>query len=117
MKTTWLSSVWYWRVAVFECISDAFIAGAMVWCAAVANEDWGAISGTARHVIEVSVVIAILKVVRSFLSTTAQVLKDQMPIAEPGQTVTRKQTDSLATTETKVEITPKTNEIIPPITP
>lgn len=93
--------MWYWRIAVFECISDAFIAGAMVWMAAVSNQDWSAIPKTARQVIIVSTAIAVIKVIRSFLSTTAQLLKDQMPIPEPGETVTRKQTDQI-----KVEPTP-----------
>lgn len=77
-KNLW-GNIWYWRLAIFEVITDAFIAGAMVWMAAIANEDWSMLSPTARAVVKVSVAVAMVKVVKSFLSTTLQTLKDNQP--------------------------------------
>lgn len=83
MNKTWMQSMWYWRLATFECLSDMFIAGAMVWLAAVADTEWDKLSTTAKHVVEVSAVIAAIKVMKSFLSTTKQDLKDELP-EQPG---------------------------------
>lgn len=69
--------IWFWRLAIFECLSDAFVAGAMVWMAAVANQSWQDIDPTAKAVIKVSV--AVVKVIKSFLSTTMATLKQNAP--------------------------------------
>ena len=52
----------------------------MVWMAAVADKEWDELSPTARHIIWVSASIALLKVVKSFLSNTMAILKEARPI-------------------------------------
>ena len=71
-----LANFWYWRLAIFECATDAYIAGAMVWMAAIADKEWGSLSPTAKHLIMVAVSVAALKIVKSFLSNTMNLLKN-----------------------------------------
>lgn len=101
MKKNWYQSLWYWRLAVFECLTDAFIAGAMVFISAVANQDWDQLPHTAKITIKLCTIVAVLKVVKSFLSTTISVLQQQMPMPE-----------GIATHQ---EITTKTTVDNPPI--
>lgn len=77
---SWTQSLWYWRLAIFECLTDAFIAGSMVWISSVQDTEWEKLSLTARHTIVVCIIVAMLKVVKSFLSTTISVLQDAMPL-------------------------------------
>lgn len=81
-QKTWTQSLWYWRLAIFECLTDAFIAGSMVWISAVANQDWEQLPHTAKVTIELCTVVAMLKVIKSFLSTTIAMLQDSMPLPE-----------------------------------
>lgn len=78
-------SLWYWRLAIFECVMDAYIAGAMVWMSAIADKEWSDLTPTARHAIWVLVSISVLKSIKSFVSTTVQVLKEAKPKAEAVQ--------------------------------
>jgi len=113
MQKTWFQSLWYWRLAFFECITDALIAGAMVWIAAVANQDWSTMQRTPKEVIIVSVVIAMIKVVKSFLSTTITVLQDNMPL-QPGIAEHKETTETVKTVvETPAAPLPQT----PPVPP
>lgn len=75
----WFKNAWYWKLAIFECFSDAFITGAMVWMAAVANQNWEDLPPTAKTIIKLSVLVAVVKTIKSFTSTTMQVLKDNRP--------------------------------------
>ena len=86
-QKTWFQSIWYWRLGTFECGTDMYITAACVWLAAVADKDWDQLSPTARHVIWVSMSVAAIKVMKAWLSTTKQDLKDELP-EQPGiQTV------------------------------
>lgn len=110
--------MWYWRLAIFECVTDAFIAMSMVWVAAVADKAWTDLSPTARHVIEISAVVAGLKVVKSFLSTTMQVLKSEMPIPDDGtgnltKTVQTTQTSTVSVAQTTAPPVPIPSEPAP----
>lgn len=100
---TWYQSMWYWRLAFFECVTDAFIAGAMCWVASVAQDDWTQISHTARITIMICTTVAMLKVVKSFLSTTIQTLKDNQPIPE-GTTVQQQTTVKQVTTTDAIPV-------------
>lgn len=75
-------NIWYWRLAIFEVVCDAYIAGAMVWTAAVADKEWSALTPTARTFIYIAASIAIIRVFKAFLSTTIKDLKDAKPAAE-----------------------------------
>ena len=75
-------TLWYWRLVIFDCVVDAYIAGAMVWMSAIADKEWSDLTPTARRAIWVLVSIAVLKSIKSFTSTTIQVFKDAKPKAE-----------------------------------
>lgn len=72
--------MWYWKIATFECLTDAFIAAAMVWIASVGDESWAQMTNTAKTTVYIAATVSALKVVKAFLSTTKQDLKDEMPI-------------------------------------
>jgi len=101
MTKTWYSSLWYWRLAIFECLTDAFIAGAMCWVSSVANADWSQLGKTARETIIICTIVTMLKVVKSFLSTTMKVLQDAMPA--PNAVV---HTETQTTQKTVVDVPP-----------
>jgi hypothetical protein len=100
MNKTWYQSLWYWRLAFFECLTDSFIAGAMCWISAVANADWNQINPTARATIVICTIVAMLKVVKSFLSTTIQVLKDNQPT--PDGVVIQQQLKTIQTSSAEI---------------
>lgn len=96
MNKSWFDSLWYWRLAFFECCSDMFIIGATTLIASLANSDWKQMNGTARFTIILCTVMAMVKVLKSNLSTTIQTLKDNQPIPE-GTTVQQQVTTTQVT--------------------
>lgn len=108
------ANIWYWRLAIFECLSDAYVAGAMVFMAAIADKEWSEISHTGKLIIYISTSVAVIKVIKSFLSTTIQVLKDSKP--KEGKRVTGEISVVESTPEKTVETVQKTSEINKPNT-
>ena len=79
---TTFQNIWYWKLAIFECAIDAFIAGALVWMAATANSNWDDLNSTAKATVWLLTIVAILKVWKSLVSTTISDLKKGQPAAD-----------------------------------
>lgn len=82
-----MQSVWYWKLAFFECASSVFITVSMVLLASLAQVTWSDIGGTAKFTICLSALVAGVKDVKSFLSTTMQTLKQNAPDGQPQTTL------------------------------
>jgi hypothetical protein len=81
----WMQNVWYWKIAIFECLTEALTAAAMVLISALANQDWKQINGTARFIIYLTASVAFMKSIKNFLSQTMSILQGWTP-PDPGKT-------------------------------